>query len=155
MLVVLPTYTWQAYNFRDDDHDGRGDTWYAGSDIDHVRLDRPFLARGVPPHFVTYDLPFLQWLEKTGKQADFVSDTDLGAVYGPQTLHRAYALIVFPGTPRVRDPPRVRHRHRVPGPRRAPDVPERERLLLAALPEGQRHHAHLPVASTSESPSRR
>jgi quercetin dioxygenase-like cupin family protein len=72
VAIVEPTNTWQAYNFRDDDHDGRGDTWYAGSDIDHVRLDRPFLARGVPPHFTAYDLPFLQWLEKTGKQADFV-----------------------------------------------------------------------------------
>src|SRR5262249_53737722 len=71
--------------------------WYAGSDIDHVRLDRPFLARGVPPHFTQYDLPFLQWLEKTGKQADFISDADLATVRRPLTLHRAYTLIVFPG----------------------------------------------------------
>jgi len=97
VLVVLPTFTWQAYNFRDDDHDGRGDTWYAGSDINHVRLDRPFLAHGVPPHFTAYDLPFLQWLEKTGRQADFISDADLATVHGPLTLHRAYTLIVFPG----------------------------------------------------------
>src|SRR5690348_10999766 len=26
VLVVEPTYTWQAYNFRDDNDDGRGDT---------------------------------------------------------------------------------------------------------------------------------
>jgi hypothetical protein len=97
VLVVMPTFTWQAYNFRDDNHDGRGDTWYAGSDINYVRLDRPFLARGVPPHFTQYDLPFLQWLEKTGKQADFISDADLATVHGAMTLHRAYALIVFPG----------------------------------------------------------
>ena len=29
-LVVLPTNTWQAYNFYDGDGDGWGDTWYAG-----------------------------------------------------------------------------------------------------------------------------
>src|SRR5262249_40311763 len=29
VAVVLPTRTWQAYNFRDDDNDGSGDTWYA------------------------------------------------------------------------------------------------------------------------------
>jgi N,N-dimethylformamidase beta subunit-like, C-terminal len=97
VLVILPTYTWQAYNFRDDNHDGHGDTWYAAKTIDHVRLDRPYLSRGVPPHFATYDLPFLQWLEQTGKQVDFISDSDLDAVYGPRTLHRAYTLVVFPG----------------------------------------------------------
>src|SRR5262249_32015632 len=31
VAVVLPTQTWQAYNFRDDDGDGRPDTWYAGN----------------------------------------------------------------------------------------------------------------------------
>ena len=29
VAVVMPTHTWQAYNFRDDDGDGKGDTWYA------------------------------------------------------------------------------------------------------------------------------
>ena len=29
VLVVLPTLTWQAYNFRDDNGDGQEDTWYA------------------------------------------------------------------------------------------------------------------------------
>jgi len=29
IAVVLPTNTWQAYNFRDANHDGVGDTWYA------------------------------------------------------------------------------------------------------------------------------
>ena len=29
-LIVMPTNTWQAYNFYDRDGDGWGDTWYAG-----------------------------------------------------------------------------------------------------------------------------
>jgi hypothetical protein len=96
VLVVLPTFTWQAYNFRDDDDDGRGDTWYADADDTSVRLDRPFLARGVPPHFVTYDLPFLQWLEWTHKSVDFITDADLDRLDAAQ-LRRAYRLVIFPG----------------------------------------------------------
>ena len=33
VAVVLPTYTWQAYNFRDVDRDGVGDTWYADESV--------------------------------------------------------------------------------------------------------------------------
>ena len=29
IAVVMPTQTWQAYNFRDDNGDGKPDTWYA------------------------------------------------------------------------------------------------------------------------------
>jgi hypothetical protein len=92
-LVVMPTFTWQAYNFRDDDGDGRGDTWYDSSDTRTVRLDRPYMARGVPPHFTTYDLPFLEWLELTHRHADFLSDGDLSA----RALRLPYDLVVFPG----------------------------------------------------------
>jgi hypothetical protein len=96
VLVVLPTYTWQAYNFRDDDGDGRADTWYARRDS-RVRLDRPFMNRGVPPHFRHYDLPFLHWIARTGKRCDFISDADLDRIGSGRTLARAYDLIVFPG----------------------------------------------------------
>jgi hypothetical protein len=96
ILAVLPTYTWQAYNFRDDDRDGVGDTWYADWDHHQVKLARPFLARGVPPHFTRYDLPFLQWLARTGRDVDYFSDANLDAVSG-DALARAYDLIVFPG----------------------------------------------------------
>src|SRR5262249_30122704 len=75
VLVALPTYTWQAYNFRDDDHDGRGDTWYAGWRQDWARIARPFLGRGVPPHFWHYDQPFLYWLAHTGRPAGLLSHT--------------------------------------------------------------------------------
>jgi hypothetical protein len=104
VLVVEPTFTWQAYNFRDDDDDGRGDTWYDSSAVRTVRLDRPFLARGVPPHFLTYDLPFLRWLAQTARQADVVSDEDLDTA--PAAALARYGLVAFPGheeyvTPRM------------------------------------------------------
>lgn len=97
VLVVEPTFTWQAYNYRDDNRDGVGDTWYAGHGQTSVRLHRPYLSRGVPPHFTVSDLPFLTWLEQAGKQADFMSDSQFAAVRNGRALARAYKLIIFPG----------------------------------------------------------
>jgi hypothetical protein len=96
VAVVIPTQTWQAYNFRDDDHDGRGDTWYAGWRQRTARLGRPFLNRGTPPHWKSNDLPFLQWLEVTGHDADYLADSDLRAVKNGSRLRGAYKLVVFP-----------------------------------------------------------
>jgi hypothetical protein len=108
VLVVLPTNTWQAYNFRDVDGDADGDTWYADPSIHVVNLQRPFLHRGVPPHFSAYDLGFIRWLSKTGKHVDFLADDDLEAVGTGDELARSYDLIVFSGheeyvTPHVFD----------------------------------------------------
>jgi hypothetical protein len=94
---VLPTQTWQAYNFRDDDGDGHADTWYADDTRPHARLARPFLDRGVPPHFRHYDLPLLHWLARSGKEVDYLSDSDLDSVSQAGALAGAYDLIVFVG----------------------------------------------------------
>ena len=96
VAVVMPTLTWQAYNFRDDDGDGKGDTWYADWSRHTAGLARPFLERGVPPHFRSYDLPFLHWLTRTGRVVDYLADADLDAAHG-RALAAAYDLIVFPG----------------------------------------------------------
>ena len=97
VAVVLPTHTWQAYNFRDGDGDGRGDTWYGNWNHLTARLGRPYLNRGVPPHFRQYDVHFLHWLYWGGKRADILSQSDLDAVDDGRELRRAYDLIVFPG----------------------------------------------------------
>ncbi len=96
VAVVLPTRTWQAYNFRDDDGDGHGDTWYATRGHLQSRLGRPFLNRGVPPHYRTYDLRFLRWLDRSGRNVDVLSQAELDRASG-SALARAYDLIVFPG----------------------------------------------------------
>jgi hypothetical protein len=97
VAVVLPTLTWQAYNLRDDDGDGKGDTWYANWKVHTARLGRPFLNRGVPYNFRRYDLPFLHWVAWTGREVDFLSDADLDGVPSGRALAQAYDLIVFPG----------------------------------------------------------
>jgi hypothetical protein len=96
VVIVLPTSTWQAYNFRDVNGDGVGDTWYADPSYNGVDLARPFLDRGVPPHFRQYDLGFLRWLARHGGRADFLSDDDLAALSG-RRLARLYDLVVFSG----------------------------------------------------------
>jgi len=97
VAVVLPTLTWQAYNLRDDDGDGNGDSWYAHWRKRVVRLGRPYLNRGVPPYFRCYDLPFLDWLARTGRKVDVLAQSDLERAPSAAALAAAYDLIVFPG----------------------------------------------------------
>jgi len=97
VLVILPTNTWQAYNFQDVNGDGYGDTWYAGPPNRTVDLSRTYIARGVPPRFYRYDLPFLHWLFWSGKNAEFISDSDFDAIANGDELARAYDLVVFEG----------------------------------------------------------
>ena len=96
VAVIIPTNTWQAYNFRDENGNGWGDTWYAKGSQSTVRLGRPFLRRGVPPQYRKYDLGFLRWLAQHGKQPDYLTETDLEVLNG-DTLARLYDLVVFGG----------------------------------------------------------
>jgi N,N-dimethylformamidase beta subunit-like protein len=95
VAVVLPTLTWQAYNFSDDNDDGKEDTWYAGGST--ARIGRPFENRGVPTHYKRYDQPFLRWLISTGRQVDYVAQADLNRLRNGRVLARAYDLIVYHG----------------------------------------------------------
>jgi hypothetical protein len=97
IAVVMPTLTWQAYNLRDDNGDGKGDSWYADWSHKTARLGRPFLSRGVPSNFRVYDLPFLHWLAWNHHDVDVLSDSDLERTASGDALRRAYRLVVFPG----------------------------------------------------------
>ena len=94
---VLSTNTWQASNFWDSNGDGWGDSWYVSSATRRVDLARPFLDFGVPYRFRDWDLDFIAWLNRTGKQVDFLSDDDLDAFSSGDRLAAAYDLVVFPG----------------------------------------------------------
>lgn len=97
VAVVMPTLTWQAYNLRDEDGNGIGDSWYAHWQTKTARLGRPYLSRGVPYNFRRYDLPFLTWLARTRKRVDVLAQSDLEAAPSSRALAAAYDLIVFPG----------------------------------------------------------
>ena len=74
VAVVLPTFTWQAYNLRD------GGSWYADPAVTSVDLQRAFLPPGLPPHFRDYDLGFLRWLYRSAPAPDLLADEDLDRV---------------------------------------------------------------------------
>jgi hypothetical protein len=97
VAVILPTNTWQAYNFRDEDGNGWGDTWYAKGAQSTVRLGRPFLRRGVPPQYRKYDLGFLRWLARQQKAVDYLTETDLEVLESGDVLARYYDLLILAG----------------------------------------------------------
>jgi hypothetical protein len=97
IAVVIPTYSWQAYNFYDANRDGRGDSWYVDSHRHSVVLGRPFAGNGKPPHYRTQQRGFLRLLVHTGKQADFLTDEDLERVASGDDLARRYDAIIFSG----------------------------------------------------------
>ena len=96
VAVILPTLTWQAYNFRDDDGDGASDTWYAdgegGTFGSHVRFvtEACRCGSGRRP-------PFLHWLAWNQRPVDYLAQADLERVSDARRLRRAYDLIIFPG----------------------------------------------------------
>ena len=94
--LVLPTLSWQAYNFRDDDRDGKPDTWYADKRVKSVLLGRPFDQRGVPPNYKYYDQPFLRWLVANNKAVDYLAQSDVAHANG-RKLAAAYDLLIFSG----------------------------------------------------------
>jgi hypothetical protein len=96
VAIVQPTNTWQAYNYRCANGDGVPDTWYATQTCTTVSLSRPYLDRGVPPHFRAYDLGFLRWLWREDKRVDMLAQEDIERIPGDR-LHHLYRLIIFPG----------------------------------------------------------
>jgi N,N-dimethylformamidase beta subunit-like, C-terminal len=91
VAVVLPTNTWQAYNV------WHSDSWYLNPAVHTIDLRRPYATGGLPKHFHSYDLGFLEWFQRTGRSADFLSDDDLDAFASGAALRRLYRLIVFSG----------------------------------------------------------
>lgn len=97
VAVVLPTYTWQAYNFYDANGDGRPDSWYGDPHRHSVTLGRPYTRTGKPPHYRTDQRGFLRFLVHTGKQVDYLTDEDLDRFASGDDLFRLYDLVIFSG----------------------------------------------------------
>ena len=96
IAVVLPTNTWQAYNFADADGDGWGDSWYVNGAFRRVDIGRPYNDSGIPLRFRDFDSPIIAWLSARGN-VDFLTDPDLEHVASGDLLAHVYDLIVFPG----------------------------------------------------------
>jgi hypothetical protein len=97
VAVIVPTYSWQAYNFWDVNRDGRGDSWYVDARRHSVLLGRPFAGNGKPPHYRTQQRGFFRMLVHTGKRVDFLTDEDLEQVASGDDLAKRYDAIIFSG----------------------------------------------------------
>ncbi len=96
VAVVLPTNTWQAYNFQDVNGDGWGDTWYASLATRTVDLARVYYRGGAPGPWL-YDRGFIRWLSRTGKHPDFFAEDDIQRLRSGNQLAAAYDLVVYSG----------------------------------------------------------
>ena len=138
VAIVLPTTTWQAYNYYDHNGDGFGDTWYSLFSQKRIDLARPHLRRGVPERYRSYDVQFLHWLASRGHAVDTYADEDIDRFPSPEALRASYDLIVFPGPHRVRHATPLRPHPGLPRPRRPSDLPLRQQFLPARQP----HRSH-------------
>jgi N,N-dimethylformamidase beta subunit-like, C-terminal len=89
VAVVVPTYTWQAYNRR------AGDTWYVCGCVHTVDLTRPYLDGGVPYNFGQYDRNFFRWLARSKLPVDVLADDDLNRIASGAELRHLYRMVVF------------------------------------------------------------
>src|SRR5919201_3519332 len=96
VAVVHSTNTWQASNLLDANGDAWGDSWTVGG-ARAVDLRRPYLGFGLSARYGDWDLAFVSWLKRTGKQVDYLTDDDLAAARSGDALRQAYRLLVFPG----------------------------------------------------------
>jgi hypothetical protein len=95
--VVVPTTTWQSYNFYDENGDGFGGTWYALWSQRRVDLTRPHLRRGVPHRWRSYEVAFHHWLATRSRTADVYADEDIERFPSAEALRAGHDLLVFPG----------------------------------------------------------
>ena len=95
VAVVLPTRTWQAYNFRDDDGDGLGDTWYATRR--HDGATPPAHSESWRPSPLPQLRPALPPLAEPEWQAGSTSSRRRSSRRRRHALRRAYDVLVFPG----------------------------------------------------------
>ena len=91
---------------------------------------RPYLDFGVPFRFRDWDSGFISWLQQTGKQVDFLSDDDLERVASGDDAAQRLRPRRLPRPRGVRHRARLRRGRALPGPRRQPDLPLGEQLLL-------------------------
>ena len=97
VAVVFPTNTWQAYNFRDANGNGWGETWYV---TPRIRQRDPRPPASGPRRAVALSgvrLRVSSLALSHGQGADFFSDTDFENISDARSLRSRYRLIVFPG----------------------------------------------------------
>ena len=155
VAVVMPTSTWAAYNFYDEDGDGWGDTWYAHWRTQRRRSDPPplELRRSLPVPQLRPRLPALACPDRQARRHH--ERRGHRAVRNARRPPCRLRLARLPRSHRVRDGARVRPRRGIPRQGRQPDVPRREQLLPQDHAAGPAPDAASTSGATSAAPSRR
>ena len=97
VAVILPTNTWQAYNFCDADGDGWGDTWYAGFP-NKTHPPQPSLPPPRRPPVLLPLRPGHSCTGCTGPARRSTSSPRATSETSPATTSpHDYDLVVFPG----------------------------------------------------------
>jgi hypothetical protein len=90
VLVVVPAITWQGRNPVDDSGNGLPDVLEGGGP---VRLNRPFVAGGLPSGFTEKEAPLLVHLDRAGLRYDLTTDVALASGEGPGLGNRPGVLL--------------------------------------------------------------
>src|SRR5207244_476832 len=91
----VPAVTMQIYRAGTDSTPLRATDVKRGTAV--TKPDEPGpVHRRTPPHLKINDLPFLQWVEASGKTVDYLADSDLASTRTGARLRAAYSLVVFP-----------------------------------------------------------
>ena len=146
---------WQAYNFQDADGNGYGDTWYAGPPnrvvdlVAHVhRARRPAALLPLRPA-----VPALALLVRQERGVHL--RLRLRPIANGDDLARAYDLVVFEGHEEYVTTHEYDVVTALPRPRRQPDVPLGEQLLLEGRQDRARCCARSRSGATPAGPRRR
>ena len=132
VAVVLATNTWQAYNFDDADGDGWGDSWYVERGPAERRPARGRTSTSAcRSASATGTSTFIAWLNAPASASTSSRTTTSSASASGDALARAYDLVVFPGHEEYVTTHAYDVIAALPRPRRQPDVPRGEQLLLA------------------------
>jgi N,N-dimethylformamidase beta subunit-like, C-terminal len=91
VAVIVPTFTWQAYNLR------HGNSWYVCTCVHTVDLARPYLNAGVPYNFGQYDQGLFAWLARNHQRVAVLADEDFNRIASGAALRRLYRMVVFDG----------------------------------------------------------
>ena len=97
VAVVMPTNTWQAYNFRDADGNGWGDTWYAKGAQSTARSAACSSGAACRRSGASTTSTSSAGCASTGKQPDILTETDLETIRTAEELISHYDFVIFPG----------------------------------------------------------
>jgi Fibronectin type III domain len=96
ILFQTSVNTYQAYNVYGGTslyNNNTNKSVYSPPHATKVSFDRPFLNGDGAGQFLSYEYPFVRWLERQGYNAAYTTDVDTSAGTNPLTNHKAFLAV--------------------------------------------------------------